>query len=144
MTTHRNPPQDAHAPQSYQPLVDISVLTLVALLLNLFRIGNTSIVLDESSSVKLASMDLVPLVEGFMGSHPNMILYHLILTAWVRAFGQSETAIRSLSAIFGALAVCSIYLLGLRLYGRSTAILAALLLALDSFMVQYAQLARSY
>lgn len=73
-----------------------------------------------------------------------MGLYHLLLNLWVRIFGESEFAVRSMSALFGALAVAAVYLLGVHLYGRVAGLLAGLLFALNAFIVQYAQDARSY
>jgi mannosyltransferase len=73
-----------------------------------------------------------------------MSLYHLMLHFWVRIFGESETAVRSMSALFGALAVSIVYLLGARLFGRKVGLAAAFLLALNAFMVESAQTARSY
>src|ERR1700733_8957431 len=123
---------------------DACALTLMALMLNLFRIDSTSIVLDEATSVKFARLDFIPLIPVVAGGDPNMSLYYVLLNLWVRIVGESETAVRSLSAIFGALAVCTIYVLGARLYGRTTGIVAGLMLAFNTFMMQYAQLARSY
>jgi mannosyltransferase len=123
---------------------DICALTLMALVLNLVHIGTTSIVLDESTSVKFARLSCISLFPVLAGRDPNMGLYYLLLNLWVRIFGESETAVRALSAVFGALAVSAIYLLGSRLFGRRVGIVAGVLLALDAFIVQYAQTARSY
>jgi uncharacterized membrane protein len=113
-------------------------------MLNLFRIDSTSIVLDEATSVKFARLHFISLIPVVAGGDPNMSLYYVLLNLWVRIFGESETAVRSLSAIFGALAVCAIYVLGARSYGRITGIVSGLMLGFNTFMMQYAQLARSY
>jgi mannosyltransferase len=67
---------------------------------------------------------------------PNMGLYYLLLNFWERIFGESEFAVRSLSALFGALSVSALYLLGARLYGPTVGLVAGLLLALDAFIVE--------
>ena len=124
---------------------DVCALTLLALLLDLFHLGTTSIVLDESVSVAFARLSFWPLLRRLAGAgDPNMSLYYVLLNLWVRMFGESEAAVRSLSAIFAVLAVSAIYLLGVRLFGRTVGFVAGLLLALDAFITQYAQTARSY
>ena len=124
--------------------LDICALTLMALVLNLVTLGTRSIVFDESTSANFARFGFIPLLHVIGGGDPNMGLYYLLLNFWVRLFGDSEAAVRSLSAIFGALAVSAIYLLGTRLFGRMVGIIAGVLLALDAFIVEYAQTARSY
>src|ERR1700683_2271832 len=124
--------------------LDIGTLTLLALLLNLVHLGTRSIVFDEATSANFARFGFIPLLHVIGGGDPNMSLYYALLNLWVRLFGQSEAAVRSLSAIFGALAVSAIYLLGTRLFGRMVGVIAGVLLALDAFIVEYAQTARSY
>jgi hypothetical protein len=72
-----------------------------------------------------------------------MFLYDFLLRLPV-AFGQSEFAVRSLSVIFAVAAVPSFYLLGRRLFDDRTAVLAAILLAVNSLFIGYAQEAKSY
>ena len=131
----------ARFPRAY---LDICGLTLIAISLNLVKIGSRSIVLDESTSILYGRSSFSSLLQVLTKDDPNMGLYYLLLNFWVRIFGESEAAVRSLSAIFGALAVPAIYLLGARLFGRTLGLAAGLLLALDAFIVQYAQTARAY
>ena len=73
-----------------------------------------------------------------------MGLYYVLLNAWARIFGYSETSLRSLTVLLGGLAVPVIVLLGTRLFGRPAGLVSGLLLALSPFFVQYEQTARSY
>lgn len=123
---------------------DVFALTLMGLLLNLVHLATKSVWLNESESVLYGCSNLTSLVPVLTSSDPNMSLYYVLLNFWMRIFGESEAAIRSLSALFGALAVAAIYLLGARLFGRTVGFVAGLLLALNAFMVQYAQTARTY
>ena len=132
------------SPPRLAVICDMSALTLLALAVNLVRIGTKSIDLDQSTSVVYARMSLGSLVRVLTSGESNMGLYYLILNGWVRMFGEREVAVRIPSAIFAALAVGTIYLLGRQLFGRTTGIVAGLLLALNAFVVQYAQTARSY
>ena len=125
-------------------LGDICGLTLLALLLNLVHLGTKSIWLDEATSIAYARLDLAPFIGVLTRHDSNMALYYVLLKLWEKMFGESEVAVRSLSALCGALSVPALYLLGRRLFGRTVGVVAGLMLALNAFMVEYAQTARSY
>ena len=67
-----------------------------------------------------------------------------MLAAWRAGFGDSEAALRGLSAVLGALTVPVLYALGRELFGRRVALLAAGLLALSPIHLYYSQEARQY
>ena len=119
-------------------------LMLLALVLNLYTLGSRSIVHDESGSILKARETVASLVPVLTGGDPNMGLYYVLLHFWVRIWSDSEAGARSLSALFAALAVPTLYFLGKKLFGRSAGLLAAVLLALNAFILRHAQLARSY
>jgi mannosyltransferase len=119
-------------------------LTALALALGLLRVGAKSIWLDEAFSIQDARGGIGSLAHVLTRDDPNMGLYYSLLYGWVHLFGESEFVVRSLSAVFAALAVPVVYLLGRRLFGTAAGIVAALLLAVDAFFVEYAQEARSY
>jgi hypothetical protein len=58
---------------------DICALTLIALLLNVFRLGTKSMVLDESTSVSYARLSFTSLLHVLTGGDPNMALYYVLL-----------------------------------------------------------------
>jgi uncharacterized membrane protein len=72
-------------------------------------------------------------------------LYFLLARFWVQVFGNSVTAIRSLSVICSLLALPCLYWLGRELF-KSTKIaeLSVMLLSVSPFYVAYAQEARPY
>lgn len=76
--------------------------------------------------------------------HGNPPGYYLLLAGWVRLFGDSEAAVRGLSAVLGTLSVLLIFLLGRELMGRRVGQTAALLLALSPLHVYYSRNARPY
>jgi hypothetical protein len=71
-------------------------------------------------------------------------LYYMMIEAWVYLFGDSETALRSLSAVSSILAGGLVYLLARVLLGRRPALAAALLFAVSATGIYYAQEARPY
>lgn len=71
--------------------------------------------------------------------------YYVAERLWVRLFGSSVAAMRSLPALFGVLALPLVYLLARELFDSTeTALLAVALVAVSPFFVLYAQEAREY
>lgn len=125
-----------------KPWVCPAALFLLALGVRLYRIGAESIWLDEATSLFVARQSLLDVIAWTARDiHPP--LYYLLLHLW-RAFGESEAALRSLSALAGAASVAVLYLLGRRLFDRRTGAIAALLLAFAPLHVWYSQQARMY
>ena len=121
----------------------LTTITLLAAVLDLFRLSAQPIWFDESVSIAIARLSAGDFVKFVLWHQPFMLLYYVLLRMWL-VFGQSEFMVRSLSVIFAVAAVPSLYLLGRRLFEQRTAAVAALLLALNSLFIQYAQEARSY
>lgn len=114
----------------------------LALAVRMYRIGAESLWLDEATSLFLARHSVLDVVAWTARDiHPP--LYYLLLHFW-RFFGESEVALRSLSALAGAGGVVVLYLLGARLFDRRTGVVAALLLSLAPLHVGYSQQARMY
>ena len=71
--------------------------------------------------------------------------YFISLAIWIKMFGSSEFAIRSLSAVLGTLVIPVFFLLGVSLFHKSgPALLASLFVAVYPINVYYSQEARSY
>lgn len=103
----------------------------------------TGLWLDEAQAVAIARLPLGGLVEALRtdGAPP---LYYLLLHGWMALFGDSEVAVRSLSAVFAAGAVALAPVAGARLGGRRTAIAALALTATSPFLHRYGTEARMY
>jgi hypothetical protein len=71
-------------------------------------------------------------------------LYYSLQHLWLVAFGSSEVALRSLSALLGTLTIPLTYLVGRMAGGRGVGLLAAALLATSPVHVYYSQEARTY
>jgi mannosyltransferase len=121
-------------------LAVLAPIVLVYLILAFYRIDHQSLWVDELASIQSAAPN-----ESFFtrtlwvtGHGP---LYFALLHLWLKA-GQTEFAIRSLSAFLGMAAVCLMYATGLRLFNRKVAVISALLLATSPFFIWYSQEAR--
>ncbi len=118
-------------------------LLLLASFLRFYRLDAQSFWNDEGNSARIAERTLDLIVEGAAGDiHPPG--YYLLLHYWRALFGQSEFALRSLSVVAGLALVVFTYLLGRRLFGKATGLIAAFLVALSPFAVYYSQEARMY
>jgi mannosyltransferase len=108
-------------------------------------IGRQSFWEDEGASWFFAHDGLRGVAQAAWRHDPNMTLYYVLLNLWLHAgLGDSEAAIRALSAIFALITVPLIYLLGSRLFSPWSGAVAAVLFASNSFIVEYAQEARAY
>ncbi|MGO8951146.1 MAG: glycosyltransferase family 39 protein [Ktedonobacterales bacterium] len=121
----------------------------VALALNLFRLGAPSLWMDETFSVALARAPYSVIIGAFQGAEANMFLYYLMLHLWLQLTGwlglpANELVVRLPSALFATLSALVVYLLGLRLLGRTAGFAAAVVFLLNPLELTYAQQARSY
>jgi mannosyltransferase len=119
------------------------LILLLALFLRVYRLDGQSLWADEGNSAALAGRTLATIThDAARDIHPP--LYYYLLHLWVRLWGHSEIALRSLSALAGTLLVFATFLLGRELFSRWVACLAALLAAVSPFQVYYSQEARMY
>jgi uncharacterized membrane protein len=126
-----------------------SIIFIVALVLNLYRLGNPSLWFDEVLSVTRAQQTLQVLLQIISNTQPNMALYYIFLHYWLAftsLFGlyPTEFVVRFPSAIFAAGSAVMIFMLGRRFLGISTGILAAILYVLNDLQLVYAQQTRAY
>ena len=118
-------------------------IVAIGAVLRLIALGHKSFWLDEIASVVLARTPASWFWHWLWHEEGNMTLYYVLLRPWLH-LGLSETTVRLLSVIPGIASIPMMYLLAARLFGKSIGILAALLFALNTCAVVYAQEARSY
>ncbi|MCB0234209.1 MAG: glycosyltransferase family 39 protein, partial [Anaerolineae bacterium] len=125
------------------PLAILWLTILLAAVLRFFRIGYQSLWADEGNSVAMAGRTLAEISAAAAADiHPP--LYYWLLNLWVRIFGDSEIAVRALSALFGILLVWLTYQIAVRLFDRRTALIATFFVAINPFLIYYSQEARMY
>lgn len=74
----------------------------------------------------------------------NSLVYNLTLSWWTKLTGNSNTAIRMISLIFGVFTVVLGYYFCRQLFNKQTAVIASLLLCIHPILVEFGQLARAY
>lgn len=120
-----------------------AAILVIALALRLHRLGDANLWWDEALAVWGVRQGLVG-VTLWTASDVHPPLYFWALWAWTQLAGESEFALRALSAGAGVLTVAVSYSLGTRTAGRRVGALAALLAATARFHVWWSQETRMY
>ena len=116
---------------------------LLAAFLRFYRLDEQSFWNDEGNSARLAERSFALIIAGAAGDiHPPG--YYLLLAAWRALFGQSEFALRALSAFAGLLLVAIVYRLGKQYFDPPAALAAAFFAAIHPALIYYSQEARMY
>ena len=132
----------APAPLNWNPIALTLAAIAVAIGVVMRFVAPSPLWLDEALSVNIAQLDFDQLVEALRhDGHPA--LYYLLLGWWMDAFGDSDLAVRSLSAVFSLLSVCVLYRIARR-YGSTTAQVTLLIATTSPFLIRYGTEARMY
>jgi uncharacterized membrane protein len=117
--------------------------------LRIYHIGKLSFWLDEVCTY-FFSVGSFTHLGTVLKTDPNMSLYYVFAHFWIRFFpNASDGRLRALSAIFSVASIPVVYLLGKaittdRKKGTAIGLIAAFLIAVNAFHIQYAQEFRSY
>ncbi len=126
---------------NYLPLFIIIVLSIAT---RFFGISRRSIWYDEAVTLGVLRLSFIEHLHHCWDHElNNQLIYYFLMRPW-SILGETELAIRSFSVVFSVAAVALLYLLGRRLFGNKEGFIAALILALHSSAIRYAQEARSY
>jgi mannosyltransferase len=129
--------------RTWRVQVFVAVLLVLAVVLRATNLTAQSLWADEGNSVRVTERPL-PLVVKAARADVHPPGYYVLLWGWVRAFGQSETAVRALSVVVGVALVGLIYLLGTDVWNARVGWLAAFCAAVSPFQVRYSQEVRMY
>jgi mannosyltransferase len=136
-------PRASQASSSQMDFGLLAVIAGVASVLRFHSLSAKSFWFDEGVSVAIAHLDWYNFARILWRREANMSFYYFSLRYWLH-FGSSEFFVRSLSVLFAIASVPVIYLLGRRLFDSRAGLIAASLLAVNAYHVQYSQDARSY
>jgi mannosyltransferase len=117
------------------------VILAVAVLLRFFRLAHQSLWLDEFASWAISSRDLHHVLQSEPTNPP---VYYFFLHFWMKAFGASEWALRSLSVLPSVFSVWLVYRFAERLFNRGVAVISAAYMAFSTFQIYYAQESRCF
>ncbi len=124
----------------------ITCATLLALVLRVWRIDQLGqFDFDEVASVWYAKMNLADTISAIAAApfeHPPG--YYIALGYWIKIFGESEEMVRLFSVPAGVFLVPLTFLIGRRVFGRSSAIIASYIVAASPVLIFYSREARMY
>ena len=124
-------------------LLFLVLILALAAGLRFVELGAQSLWADEGNSAALATRSFAQISQDAANDiHPP--LYYWLLRIWAQAFGHSEIALRSLSAVTGVLLILAVAELGRLLFNDAVGIGAGFIAALSPFQVYYSQEARMY
>ncbi len=135
--------EDSHPRTIPASLVVVVLLALVGVGLRVWRLDAKSLWWDEAFTHLVSThppLNIVSFVHTNDG-HPPLyyLLVNLVVSVW-----RGEAALRALSVLAGALTVVVTYLLGQRLFGHRTALIAAGLVAVAPAHIMASQEGRMY
>jgi mannosyltransferase len=128
-------------PINYRVAYGLLLILAIALFLRIFMLSRESLWLDEVASWWFAKQ---PLHKVLQSEPTNPPFYYFLLHFWIRYFGTSEAALRSLSILPSLFSVWLLYIFGRRLFDRGIAFIAAGYQAVSTFQIYYAQEARCF
>ena len=118
-------------------------IVLVAAALRLFRLGAKGLWYDEACSIAMARVPLD--VKNFFQTLAYKPIYFVLMKMWTLVFVMGEFWVRFPSALFGALGIPAVYLLGKEISAsKRTGLTAAFLLAISCFHIYHSQQARHF
>ena len=104
--------------RDWQYVAVAAAIVVAGFLLRINQIGQDELWFDEAFSFHMVTLASWP---GDLLKYDNPPLYYLLLHAWIQLVGQSESAIRMLSAIFSTLFVVTILWIGRIILGHRAA-----------------------
>ncbi len=111
--------------------------------LSLWTITKSSVWFDEAFGTYLIRFDFWQ-VAHYTAADVHPPLYYWLLQGWSLLFGTGELALRSMSVVFGAVAIFFGFLLTHRLFGRKAAWLSLVFMVLAPMFIRYSQEMRMY
>lgn len=124
--------------------ITVAAITILGGALRLYQIGEQPLWLDEAFSWWMARQSLRDLFRLLVTVDHHPPLFYLLLKVWLGWFGDSEGALRLLSALASTTAIPLYARAATKMAGPRIGLVAALLLAIAPFQIQYAQEARMY
>ena len=137
------PTVEGRFPLSTEALV-VAAGTVLGAVLRFATLTSQSYWFDEAQAAHELHLSFGGMLSAWSSGEPNPPLYFLVAWPWARLFGTGEAGLRSLSALLGTALIPLVYLCGRELISRRAGAFAAILTAVNPFMIWYSQEAREY
>jgi mannosyltransferase len=123
----------------------LAVALVAATVELVWRLGASSLFVDEVYSWRAASVSLGELFHRVRVDEVTPPGYYVVLHGWIGLFGSdSESTMRALSVVAALALVAAVYWVADLLAGNLVGFLAALLTAVSPLVVEYGQEVRAY
>jgi uncharacterized membrane protein len=127
-----------------RPAVALPLVTLLALLLRLYKLNYYDYFDDEVITTFVARQSAAEIFRNVMVNDSHPPFYHILLHFWRAGFGESLVALRLFSVVTSVACVPLTYMLGRMIASRPAALVAAALMAIAPFQIYHSQQARMY
>ena len=107
------------------------------------HVSAASIWFDEAFSAYLAQFSFAEIAQFTAADVPPPV-YYWLLKIWTELFGTTEAAFRSMSILFGAVAIVAAFFLAKRFFGRKVAWVSLLFLVISPILIRYSDETRMY
>jgi mannosyltransferase len=126
------------------PFLPAILLAAIAAGARLALLDHQSLWFDEVVSATLAKQPFGGMLHDVARAESTPPLYYVVLWGWVRLFGSTALALRSLSVCFGVLTVLVVYAAARLRFSRRAAFIAGALTATHPMLIWYSQETRAY
>jgi mannosyltransferase len=130
--------------RTIDPRALLGAIVVAGAALRFATLSTQSFWLDEAIAINSARLDLGGMIDSLARTEGNPPFYFFLLDGWMRLFGGSEAAVRSLSALIGTATILLAYEIGRRLATPRVGIVLAALVAFNPLLVWFSQEARPY
>jgi len=129
-----------------KPIHLLSAIIALALAMRIIGLDHQSLWLDEIYTMKMGdpANGVSDIYANSKTTDPLSVLYFTLIHYCFKVFGHTSIVARSFSVFFGLVGVWFVYLFGSRIRNQNTGLIAALLMAVSIFHIQYSQEARVY
>lgn len=124
--------------------LSLAFVVVVAAATRFLLLGHQSLYYREIVSLILAKQPFGAMLHDIARTESTPPLYYVLLWVWVRLFGTTADALRSLSACFGVLAVVVLYFAARARLSRGAALVVGALAATNPMLIWYSQETRAY
>lgn len=122
----------------------VAIITIIGIGLRVILLATKGMWVDETVNVWLAGHSGPALLQWLSNIDQQPPMYYSLLHGWIAANGTTPYYARLFSVLFSAGTIPIIYLIGKRLAGPGTGLVAAALLAVSPFHIYYAQETSQY
>jgi len=124
-------------------LLFLALITALGFCLRIYRLDYPELWYDELCTFSRVNGDMAHTFSTLRVS-PFPPFYYILMNVWCGIFGFSEFSLRFPSMIFSTLSIVSIYFLAKIMFSEREGLIAALLLSVSSYSVNYSQDAKMY